>query len=87
MQHSFLDFLSSALIPILRTDVATGTAGNIHLVLIPVAALRAFPDQLAVIVLDLNLAVKAADLAVVRLGVQFGIVYRPEDRLTGGKWR
>ena len=73
MQDSVLDLLGSALIPILGTDVAAGTAGNIHLALVGIAALGADPNQLAVILLDTDFAVIAAALAVVRLGVQLRI--------------
>ena len=73
MKHSILDFLGSSLVPVLGADVATGAAGNIHLGLVGIAALRAGPDQLAVILTNLDLAVEAAALAVVRLGVQFCI--------------
>ena len=73
MKYSFLDLLGSALVPILRADVAAGSSCNIHLGLITVAALRTLPDQLAVILGDADLTVKAADLAVVRLGVKLGI--------------
>ena len=73
MKHSVLDLLGSALVPELGADVAAGTAGHIHLALILVAALGAGPDQLAVILFDGDLAVIAADLAEVRLGVQLGV--------------
>jgi len=48
MEHSFLYFLGSALIPILRADVAAGASCHVHLVLIVVAALRTGPHKLAV---------------------------------------
>ena len=67
MQYSVLDLLGSALVPVLGADVAAGTAGNVHLSLVRIAALGAFPNQLAVILLDLDLAVIAAALAVVGL--------------------
>ena len=73
MQHAVLDLLRAALIPELGADVAAGAAGDVHLVLIGVAALGAFPDELAVFLNDLDLAVPAADLAVVALGVQLGV--------------
>ena len=38
MQDAFLDFLRSALIPILRTDIAAGTSCDVHLCLIGVSA-------------------------------------------------
>ena len=73
MQHSVLDLGGSALVPELGTDVAAGAAGDVQLVLVAVVALGAFPDQLAVLGHDLDLAVVAADLAVVALGVQLGV--------------
>ena len=73
MQHSVLDFLCSALVPELGADVAAGPAGHVHLVLVPVVAVGALPHQLAVVLHDLDLAVKAADLAVIALGVQLGV--------------
>ena len=73
MQHSVLDLGSSALVPELGADVAAGAAGDVQLVLVAVVALGAFPDQLAVLRHDLDLAVVAADLAVVTLGVQLGV--------------
>ena len=73
MQHSVLDLSGSALVPELGADVAAGAAGDVQLVLVAVVALGALPDQLAVLGHDLDLAVVAADLAVVALGVQLGI--------------
>ena len=73
MQHALLDLLRAALVPELGADVAAGTAGDVHLVLIGVAALRAAPDELAAVLDDLDLAVPAADLTVVGLGVQLGV--------------
>lgn len=48
MKHSFLNFLSSALIPILRANVSAGTSCDVHLGLITVAAMGTFPHELAV---------------------------------------
>ena len=50
MQNALFDFLRSALIPELGSDIAAGTSGNIHLILVAVSAVRAFPDELAVLV-------------------------------------
>ena len=69
MQHSVLDLLGSSLVPVLGADIAAGAAGNVHLILVGVAAVGADPDQLAVgIFLDLDLAVVAAALAVIGFG-------------------
>ena len=73
MQHSVLDLCRPALVPELGADIAAGAAGNVQLVLVAVVALGALPDQLAVLRHNLNFTVVAADLAVVALGVQFGI--------------
>ena len=48
MQNSFLDLLGSALIPVLSTDIAAGTSCNVHLALVAIAAIRAFPNELTV---------------------------------------
>ena len=70
MEHPFLDFLGPALVPELSSDVAAGSPGHIQLVLVPVAALGAFPHQLAALIRhDLNLAVKSALLAEIALGI------------------
>lgn len=74
MQHAILDFLRPALIPELGSDVAAGTSRYEELILVAVAAVRAFPDQLAGVVgHDLDLTVVAAYLAVVALGVEFRV--------------
>ena len=74
MKHSFLNFLSSALIPILRANVSAGTSCDVHLGLITVAAMGTFPHELAVgIIRYFNLAVKTADLAIVALGIELGV--------------
>ena len=74
MQHAILDFLGTALVPELGADVAAGSPGYAHLVLVPVAAVGAFPYQLAVFIFhDFDFSVVAADHAVVALGVQFGV--------------
>ena len=73
MQHAVLDLLRAALVPELGADVAAGTAGNVELVLVAVVALGALPHQLAVLLDDLDLAVVAAHLAVVALGVELGV--------------
>ena len=73
MQHSFFNLLRSALIPELRTDIAAGTACNIHFVLVLIAAVGANPNEFAVFFGNLDFTVIAADLAIVALGVELGI--------------
>ena len=75
MKHSFLDLLCTSLIPVLRSDITAGTARNVHLIGVIVAALRAGPHKLSAIVLYDDLAVKAALLAVIALGVKLRIHY------------
>ena len=41
MQHAVADLLGAALVPVLGADVAAGAAGDVHLGLVGVAALRA----------------------------------------------
>ena len=83
MKHALANLLRAALIPELRTNVAAGSAGNIHLVLVAISAVRAFPNELSAIFDNLNFAVIAADLTVIALCVQFGIhdivIYKPHD--------
>ena len=45
MQDPILDLLGTTLVPELAADIAAGTAGNVHLVLIVIAALGADPLQ------------------------------------------
>ena len=73
MQHAVLDLGGAALVPELGADVAAGAAGNVQLVLVAVVALGALPNQLAVLLHDADLAVVAAHLAVVALGVQLSV--------------
>ena len=71
MQYAVFDLLGTALIPELGADVTAGPSGNAHFVLVAIAAVRAFPDELAVFVFDdLDLSIIAADHAVVALGIQ-----------------
>ena len=89
VEDSLRDLLGTALVPVLGTDVAAGPAGNVHLGLVTVAALRAFPDEFAgSVFLDGDLAVEAADIAVVRLGVELcvqdAVVDVLHDRDDGG---
>ena len=73
MNKALTYFLRSSLIPKLRADVAARSACNIHLVLVSVSAVRTLPNQLAVLLYDIDLSVPTANLAVVRFCIQFGI--------------
>ena len=56
MQHALFDFLGSALIPELGSDVAAGSSGHVHFILITVAAIRALPYKFSVFFHNLNLS-------------------------------
>ena len=71
VHYTVADFLRATLIPELGTDVSAGAASNVQFILIAVAAVGAFPHQLAVIFYDLDFAVIAANLTIIALGVQF----------------
>ena len=71
MKNSCINFLSLTDIPEIFTKISTCTSCNIHLRVILIAALRTFPLK---IIVDLDLAVIAAHLAVVALGVELGIL-------------
>ena len=73
MKYSILNLLCTSLIPELGSDITAGTSCNEESVLVAVAAVRALPDELAVILDDLNLTVVAALLAIITLGVKLGV--------------
>ena len=71
MHHAGLDLLGLAHVPEVFTQVAAGTAGDVHLGLVLVVTGRALPLKVGV---ELDLAVVAAALAVVALGVELGVL-------------
>ena len=73
MKDSVLDLLGTSLIPKLCSYIAAGTAGNIKLILIFVAAVRAAPNELALFFNDFDFAVISANLAIIALCVELGI--------------
>ena len=73
MQYALLNFLRSALIPVLRSDITAGASCNIHFGLVGIAAFRAFPDELAVLFNYLNFYVIAAFLTLVGFRIQLCI--------------
>ena len=73
MQHAVADLLGSTLVPELGTDVAARTTSDVHFLLVAVAAVGALPHQLAIVLNNLDLAIVAAHLAVVALGVELGV--------------
>lgn len=74
MKHSVLYLLCTSLVPKLGSDITAGTPCDEESVLVTVAAVRALPHQLAVVVCHyLDLAVIATFLTIVALGVQLCI--------------
>ena len=73
MEYSFLDLLCAALIPELGTDVSACSSGHVKLILVVVTAVRAYPCKLVISLFDLDLAVKAANLAVIGLCIKLCI--------------
>ena len=72
--HNALSYLlCSSLVPELCSDITAGSSCYIELVLIIVAALGAYPYELVISLLDLDLSVISAYLAVVGLGIELGI--------------
>ena len=72
--HNALSYLlCSSLVPELCSDITAGSSCYIELVLIIVAALGAYPYELVISLLDLDLTVISAYLAVVGLGIELGI--------------
>ena len=70
MKHPVFDFLGTSLVPELGTDVSAGPACNGHLTLVPVATVRAFPDQFsAVIFYDFDFTVISTDFTVIALRI------------------
>ena len=71
MHNPLFNLLGSSLVPELGSDVAAGSSGHVHLVLVFVAAVRTYPDEFAMFVaLDLDFSVVAADLTVIALGIE-----------------
>ncbi len=75
MKYPFLYFLSTSLIPELRSDISAGATCDVHLILISVMTLRALPDKLAVVRYYLYLSVIASNLTIVALCIEFFVHY------------
>ena len=71
VQHPLFDFLRPSLVPELCPDITAGTSRHIHFILVAVAAVGAFPQELSVLFHNLDLACVTALLAEITLGVQF----------------
>ena len=85
MKHSVLDLLGSTLIPVLGADVAAGSARYVHLGLVAVVAVGAFPNELSVVLADNDLSVVAAYLAIVALGIKLCVHNVIVDKLHNAK--
>ena len=74
MKDAVFDFLRSALIPVLRSDIAAGASCDVHLRLIAIMAMRTFPYEFPrFVVHDLNFPVVTAYLTIVALGIELGV--------------
>ncbi len=71
MQNSRLNFLGLAHVPEVFTKISASTAGNVHFALVLVVANGAFPF---VVIVYYNFAVETANVAIVALGVEFGVL-------------
>ena len=71
MQYPRFNFLCLAHIPEVFSQIPAGPAGDVHLGLVGVVAGGALPLELLI---DLDLPVEAAALAVVALGVELGVL-------------
>ena len=72
MKYSCFYFFGLADIPEVFAEVTACSSGNIHLVVVLVMALRAFPLK---IIVNNNLSVVTTYLAIVRFGIKFGVLY------------
>ena len=74
MKHSLFNLLSSSLIPELCHNISTSTSCNIHVIMITVSAVRAFPYKLSIIIsYNLNLSCVATFLTVITLSIKLRI--------------
>ena len=71
MEHAGLDFLRFALVPEILSEISAGAARDVHAALILIMTLGALP---LVVVVDEDLSVKAAHVAVVALGIELGVL-------------
>ena len=71
VKYPRLNLLGLTHVPEVLSEVTAGTAGNIHLAVVLIAALRALP---LVVVIYYYLTIEAAYMAVIRLGVKLRIL-------------
>ena len=76
MHYSFFYFLSTSLIPELSTYITAGSSGNIHSVLICIAAVWALPHKLSMYIgYYLYFTVESAFAAIIAFRIKLGIHY------------
>lgn len=71
MQYASLDFLGLSLVPEIFTQITAGPARDVHFLMIFIVAIGALP---LIIIVNDNLAVPPADMAIVALGIEFRIL-------------
>jgi hypothetical protein len=72
MKYSCFDLFGLSYIPEVLAEVSTSSSCYIHLSLIFVTAIRAYPLKLVV---DLYLALKTAYMTVISTGIELSILY------------
>ena len=87
VHYTLGNFLRTPLVPILRSNIAAGAAGDIHLVLVTVVATRTLPNEFSVVLYNLNFSIITTDLTVVTLSVQLCIHDVVVDELHDGNDR
>lgn len=75
MNDPFFYLLSASGVPEITSYIAAGTARHVELSFVSVSTVRAFPDKSAVVLYNLDLAVKATDLTIIRLRIELGVHY------------
>lgn len=71
MQNARLDLLGLAEVPEIFAEITARAARHVHLFVIFVVAVGTFP---LIVVVDDDLPVVAADVAIIALGIEFGIL-------------
>ena len=80
MQYPRLDLFGFDEIPKIFAQIPACAAGDVHLAMIFVMAVGALP---LVVVIDDDLAVPTADMAIITLGIEFGILDIVIDKFAG----
>jgi hypothetical protein len=71
MQHPVFNLFRLAHIPEVLAQVPAGAAGDIHLLAVFVAAIRALPNE---IIIHRNLAIESAHMAVIAAGIELSVL-------------